>query len=89
MTCVTQCAEEFQEITPSGRVVLDLTNVRLVNRGFISVIVDFNRAAREHDGRLVLCNVGPEVLGLMALLHLTKLFTICESLDAAKAAAGG
>jgi len=44
MKCVTQCAEDFQETDPSRRVVLDLENVRLVNNGSTSVIVDFNRA---------------------------------------------
>ena len=86
MNVVEECAEELRGIDRTDRVVLDMGNVHLVNSGFMSVLIDFNRTARDAGGRLVLCNVGQEVQKLINMLHLTKLLTICESLDEAIAA---
>ena len=86
MNVVEECAEELRGIDRADRVVLDMGEVHLVNSGFLSLLIDFNRTARDAGGRLVLCNVGQEVRKPIEMLHLTKLLTICGSLDEAVAA---
>jgi len=86
ITVVEECAKELQGIDRADVVVLDMGKVHLVSSGFLSLLIDLNRTARDAGGKLVLCNIGQEVRTLIDTLRLGALLTICDSLDDAVAA---
>jgi anti-anti-sigma factor len=60
--------------TEPRHIVLDFTNVRFLCSAYLIVLLKLYRKVRERGGRLVLCNVCPEVEEVFVTAHLWRTF---------------
>ncbi|MGA1202838.1 MAG: STAS domain-containing protein [Planctomycetota bacterium] len=66
------------------RMVLDLGVVEYVSSAGLGRLVACLKRARESGGDLFLASVRSEILELLDLMKLTEIFTVHETVDAAK-----
>lgn len=69
-------------------VALSLREVDHLDSSGLSFLITLLKRISEHDGRLILCHVGPRVMSLLKLVRMTQVFTIMETEDDAVAALG-
>lgn len=73
--------EEIFATSPNG-LILDLKEVEFVDSSGLGALVATFKQAKEHGG-MELCHVSPNILTLLKLTHLDKIFTIHEDLKTA------
>jgi anti-anti-sigma factor len=71
-----------------NRLVLDLSDVDFVSSGGLVALQTVAVRAVSHDGKMVLCGVGPEVSKILATAGFDKLLDIFPDDAAAKASFG-
>lgn len=78
-------AAQLRDIVAQGHrtVVFDLGNVRMMNSSGLGMLVSSLTSLRKAEVTLVLADVPPKVMSLLDMTHLTSVFTICASVDAA------
>ena len=54
--------------------VLNLENIRFIDSTGIGVLISALKTARQNNGSFVLSNVNKEVMGLLSLMKLDKVF---------------
>ena len=54
--------------------VLNLENIRFIDSTGIGVLISALKTARQNDGMFMLSNVNKEVMGLLSLMKLDKVF---------------
>jgi anti-anti-sigma factor len=75
---------ELLERTPSPRqVILDLSATLFMDSSGVGALVHNLKAARAKDIELVLCNVHPPVMGVLAITQLDREFTFRDAVDEA------
>jgi anti-anti-sigma factor len=57
-----------------NRVVMDFTNVRFFATPFFSLIIKIRQMA----GCLELCNLNPNIMEVLEVTNLTKIFPVCK-----------
>lgn len=68
-----------------NRIVLDLSNVEFIDSSGLGALVAVKKSVHP-DGSLTLCGINEQVLSLVKLTQLTKLFNIKDDYDQAQAA---
>jgi len=69
-------------------VVVDLTRVTFIDSTGLGVLVGARKEIHQRGGRLTLVIDGEGLLKTLRISSLTRLFTICDSLEKATAGAG-
>jgi anti-sigma B factor antagonist len=67
-----------------NRLVIDLSDVTYVNSGGLRCLVTIWRQARDHGGKVVLCNLGERISQVFAVVGFDKVFDIYASLAEAQ-----
>lgn len=65
------------------RVVVDLSAVTLLASMGLGALVSLHKKCKEEAGSMVVCGLGNELLSLLKLTHLDRVFKICSDRDAA------
>ncbi|MFI4896200.1 MAG: STAS domain-containing protein [Phycisphaerales bacterium JB059] len=63
------------------RLAIDLTEVMMISSAGIGSLVQLHRACAEHRGKLVLFGISEEMLAMLKVARLDKLFTIKSKRD--------
>ncbi len=63
--------------------VIDMARVSFVTSYFLSQLLEWLRTTRRHGGKLVICNVRPEIREVMKLTRLGPLIPMAQSLESA------
>ncbi len=61
------------------RVLVDLADVTMITSVGLGALITLHKACKEAKGKLVLLNLKPDILNILKLSRLDKLFTIVES----------
>ena len=69
------------------RLVFDMSGVLLVGSAGLALLIGVRKDAMAQGGRLVICNVSQEIMGMMKITHLTKLLTFAPDVPGAVAMA--
>jgi len=64
-------------------IVLDFTAVRYMNSSNLAKLLRLRKQLIELDGRLVLCGMTPQILGLFTVTGLDKVFNIVADVEQA------
>ena len=74
---------ELSEIAKARacRLAIDLTEVMMISSAGIGSLVQIHRACAEHKGKLVLFGISEEMLAMLKVARLDKLFTIKSTRD--------
>jgi anti-sigma B factor antagonist len=70
------------------RFVLDFTPVLVVSTSMLAKLIAFHKKVKAADGRLVLCNLAPEIRYIFEWMRLTQVFNIRPGEQEALEAAG-
>jgi len=66
-----------------GRLVVDMTEVLILGSSGIGAMLTLKRVCEAAEGRLVLCGLSDELMGMLKIASLLKMFTIKKDADAA------
>lgn len=80
---IIKAAVESQAPAAQWRVVLDLSDVRMVASAGLGLFVTLNRTCKEKGGKLAICGMDEGLRGVFELTKLHRVLTISDSLDAA------
>ncbi|MEO1585474.1 MAG: STAS domain-containing protein [Planctomycetota bacterium] len=70
-------SEIEQAAGPAGwRIAIDMREVTFLASAGLGILVSAHNAARASKGKLAVYNIAPELLDMLKLTHLDKLFTI-------------
>ena len=78
--------EDLTEIfkTKGSKVILNLDSIKFIDSTGIGTLISALKAARQSDDIFVLSNVQPEVMSLITLMKLDKIFDIFPSEELVK-----
>lgn len=62
-----------------GRVILDFSNVERLTTQLVGQIAGLHQAIQAKGGRLALCSIKPEVLGIFQILRLHRVLKIYKN----------
>ena len=62
----------------NGKVILDLSNIKFIDSTGIGVLISALKTARQSDTSFALCRIQKDVMGLLSLMKLDKIFEICK-----------
>ena len=74
--------------TLARHLVADLSEVHLMGSCGLSLLLTLKRTCEARGGRLVLCGLNEDLVGMLRVTSLLKLFRVEASLDAAVASVG-
>jgi len=69
--------------TADWKVVIDMTQVLLLGSQGIGMLVTVKKSCDANKGKMVICGLSDELMGVMKVAALTKLFVIKKDLAAA------
>ncbi|MCT4587858.1 MAG: STAS domain-containing protein [Carboxylicivirga sp.] len=73
-------AELTSALSNNGvKMVLNLSNINFIDSTGIGTLISALKTARQHDGSFQLCSIKTDVLSLLKLMKLDKVFDIFES----------
>lgn len=83
-------ADEIQKEAPKGlwRVILDFAEVQFMASAGIGMILTLVHQAKAQKGRVVVCNLSPEIHQVLKMTKVDKLFTITPTVQEAKSKIG-
>ena len=61
-----------------SKVVLNLSNIKFIDSTGIGVLISALKTARQSDTSFVLCAIQKDVMSLLSLMKLDKVFEICN-----------
>jgi anti-sigma B factor antagonist len=70
----------------AGRLVVDLAEVTLISSAGLGMLIQLKRECDGAKGKLAICGVSEEIMGLFKLTNLHRMFTIKPDLAQAKSA---
>lgn len=84
-------ADEFKKsagsiIKDQINVLLDLKNVGFMDSAGLGAVISIFRNIKANGGSFRACSLSPEVKALFDLVHIQRLFDICEDRESAAAA---
>ena len=59
--------------------VVDFSNVAHMSSSVLGMLITLHKQVREHDGRMALCNVRPEIYKVFTITKLSEVFQIYDS----------
>ncbi|SMO42539.1 anti-sigma B factor antagonist [Saccharicrinis carchari] len=62
----------------NSKVVLNLSNIQFIDSSGFGVLISALKTARQKDVPFVLCCIHKDVMSLLTLMKLDKVFEICE-----------
>lgn len=80
--------EEMIKVMEEGvdRLIIDLTNVSVMNSSGLGVLILTRDKIQKNNGRLILCGLMPVMSEIFARMHLDSFFTIMSDENEALAA---
>lgn len=66
------------------KIAVDLTGVAFITSSVLGKLITLHRKQSRHDGRLVLCNIGPGVSDTLETSRLIDYFTTADDVADAK-----
>ncbi len=73
-------ADLTAELSKKGvRMILDLSNISFIDSTGIGTLISALKTARQHEGSFQLCAIKTEVMSLLKLMKLDKVFDIFDS----------
>lgn len=83
--------ETLQKLLLEGHIwlVIDLSEVTYVNSGGLRCLVTIWRQARDHGGKVVLCNLSERISQVFAVVGFDKVFEVYPSKAKAQASLAG
>lgn len=63
-------------ITPTTKVIIDLTGITYIDSSGFGVLLSFLRTSKTNNSKLMFCCIMPEVMSLINLLQLHTVFEI-------------
>ncbi len=81
-----QVKEELTQIfkTKGTKVILNLASIKFIDSTGIGTLISALKTARQNEGVFVLSDVQPDVLSLITLMKLDKIFDIYTNEDLVK-----
>ena len=70
------------------KVVMDLKEVTLLASMGLGMLVSLHKSCASEGGKLVVCNVGPDLMQVLKITHLERVLKIVPDLEAAKKLVG-
>ncbi len=61
-----------------NKVILDLSNIKFIDSTGIGVLISALKTARQSDASFALCAIQKDVMSLLSLMKLDKVFEICK-----------
>ncbi len=61
-----------------SKVILNLSNIKFIDSTGIGVLISALKTARQSDTSFVLCAIQKDVMSLLSLMKLDKVFEICS-----------
>ena len=86
-TTADSLAMDFQEIQDGTVVVVDLTKVNSVNSGVLGAILALSTRMRKTGGSFRLCGVNSQIMEVLKITQLVKLWQVAKDRTEALAAA--
>lgn len=84
-TVASEVKAELSELADKGtKLVVDLSNVQFIDSTGIGVLISALKTSRQNNGTFQLCSVQPEVMSLLTLMKLDKVFDICNTVEDCK-----
>lgn len=68
------------------RLIVDLAGVQYMDSSGVATLVEALQHQRRHEGRMVLCGLGPKVRSIFEIARLDMVFTIVDDVEAARTA---
>jgi len=68
---------------PSVRMLLNFQNVEHLSSAALGMLITLDKLVKEASGKLVLCNINPQIYEVFKITRLNKLFAIHDSTEAA------
>lgn len=78
---------DIESVAPKAawKVVADLSAVSLLGSQGIGMLVTLKKSCESHKGKLIICGLSDDLLGLLKIAALTKLFVIRKNVAEAVA----
>ena len=78
---------QLRDITEStqSKIIVDLKGVPYMDSSGVATLVELLQSCRRNEIELVLCQLGERVLSVFQIARLDGVFTIADTLDAARA----
>ena len=70
---------------PTPKLLLDFTAVCHMSSSALGMLITIHKRIREKGGQLRMCNIGPAIYEVFAIMRLIDVFQICPSRDDALA----
>lgn len=78
-------AELSDQLSDKGtQMVVNLSNIQFIDSTGIGVLISALKTARQNSGSFKLCSIQPEVMSLLTLMKLDKVFDIFDSVEDCK-----
>ncbi len=61
------------------RILVDLTDVTMITSVGLGALITLHKACKEAKGKFILVNLKPDILSILKLSRLDRLFTIADS----------
>ena len=77
----TQIKDEAPGAT--WKVVIDMTEVVHIASAGLGMLVDIRNTAKKYDGEMAACGISPQIMEVMKMTHLHKIFVITKDVKGA------
>jgi len=74
-------SELTKQLTDNTDLVVNLSNIKFIDSTGIGVLISALKTARQNNGTFKLCAIQQDVMSLLSLMKLDKVFDIFESED--------
>ncbi|MCU4176553.1 STAS domain-containing protein [Carboxylicivirga sp. N1Y90] len=80
-TVASEVKTELTDVlSKSGtKLLINLSNVKFIDSTGIGVLISALKTARQHNGSLYLCSIQSQVMSLLSLMKLDKIFEIYKN----------
>lgn len=74
---------EISQIIEGGSsgIIINLKDIKYIDSSGFGLLLSLTRTAREHFCKIKFCNITPEVMKVLTMLHLHTVFTINDTLE--------
>lgn len=80
---IRAAAHDVPSTAKHWRVVVDLAGVTMLASMGLGMLVNLHKACANEGGKLVICNMAPELLSLLQITHLEKVLKVVPDREAA------
>ncbi len=70
--------------TRSWNIVVDLKDVTLLASMGLGMLVNLHKTCAKEGGKLAVCNVSPDIMGVLKITRMDKILKIVPDIEAAK-----